>query len=268
MVLDALASHVAVVDGDGRIVATNHAWKRFAKENGCTGGVDAGANYFSACSATGPGRDAEEAARAEAGIRDVLDGRSDLFEMEYPCHAAGVERWFVMRVTPMLVDGQRLTVVMHTNVTRLRAEREMAEQIRESSSVSRLSNAGGHFTLSAMGLASLRDSEPALFEKLADDYAGALRRAVQRRIHAVPAPGASGELKRLAETMMELRVGPRDAVDVHLRGIRMCIESLTASQAQIFAEEGRLALLELMGDLVAAYRRTSVAVSAGERESR
>ena len=54
--LDALSAHIAVLDTDGRILAVNAAWRRFADANGFSGkrfGV--GANYIAVCEEAGHG---------------------------------------------------------------------------------------------------------------------------------------------------------------------------------------------------------------------
>jgi signal transduction histidine kinase/ActR/RegA family two-component response regulator len=124
--LDALASHVCVLDGDGTITAVNRAWREFARANGpVRGNVAEGANYLVACD---PG-DATAHAFAD-GVRAVLRGERDEFSLEYPCHTPGGEqRWFVGRVTRLGGAGKAGAVVAHENVTgRRRAEDRLREQ--------------------------------------------------------------------------------------------------------------------------------------------
>ena len=40
------------------------------------------------------GEDVPSALAAAMGIRQVLDGERSSFELAYPCHGPGVERWF------------------------------------------------------------------------------------------------------------------------------------------------------------------------------
>ena len=64
-VVDALPSHVAVLDHRGRIVAVNRAWRTFAVENGMPPQMQwRGVSYLSACQPT----DADGAARTETRI--------------------------------------------------------------------------------------------------------------------------------------------------------------------------------------------------------
>ncbi|GAB4440113.1 MAG: hypothetical protein Kow00120_08140 [Anaerolineae bacterium] len=121
--LDGLSAHIAIVDETGAILAVNKAWRDFADANSPVAmNVCEGADYLQVCDgARGPS--SEGAAEFAEGMRAVLAGEVELFEMEYPCHAPDKERWFVGRVTPFPGDGPRRAVVAHENVTqRKRAE--------------------------------------------------------------------------------------------------------------------------------------------------
>jgi PAS domain S-box-containing protein len=116
--LDSLAAHVAVLDEDGVILLTNRSWERFAAENG--GGQTVGASYLDACDAALDDPCAERAAR---GIRAILAGEQAEFEIEYPCHAPGHERWFALRAVRHLAPGPVRLVIQHDDITaRRRAE--------------------------------------------------------------------------------------------------------------------------------------------------
>jgi PAS domain S-box-containing protein len=119
--LDALSSHIAVLDEGGVILALNDAWRRFADENQYAGrNYGVGTNYVEACEPN-----AVECADPDmvAGLRGVLAGRLPYFEVEYPCHSPTEERWFVMRATRFKSPGPVRVVVAHEDVTqRKRAE--------------------------------------------------------------------------------------------------------------------------------------------------
>jgi len=116
-VIDALASHICVVDSKGRIAAVNRAWKNFAAENSATPNHSSvGTNYSDVCKrASGPG--SEEAAPFALGLRSVLEGKTELFEMEYPCHSPLENRWYLARVTPLTVNPGG-AVISHLNITK------------------------------------------------------------------------------------------------------------------------------------------------------
>lgn len=125
--LDALPSHIALLDASGVIVGANAAWRRFALENGIQAGSPApgtgiGVDYLALCdAATGPS--AEGAAAAAAGIRAVLAMRQPVFTLEYACHSPQRQRWYAMTVLP--VDRNEGSVlVVHTDITERRLDEE------------------------------------------------------------------------------------------------------------------------------------------------
>src|SRR5919112_633521 len=122
--LDSLSAHIAIIDETGTIVAVNKAWGDFARANGVAGQKYAeGANYLRTCdSAAGPY--SEEAAPFADGIRSVLSGQREIFELEYPCHSPSERRWYIGRVTQFAADGPPRAVVAHENVTK----RKLAEE--------------------------------------------------------------------------------------------------------------------------------------------
>jgi diguanylate cyclase (GGDEF)-like protein len=114
-VLDALTSQICVIDKSGLIVAVNRSWRRFGAENNAKSGrSDIGMDYIEICKgAFGPG--ADEADDFAKGVQAVLEGKTDLFQMEYPCHSPAKSRWFLGRVTPL--DGHDGAVISHLDIT-------------------------------------------------------------------------------------------------------------------------------------------------------
>src|SRR5215207_4231087 len=122
--LDSLSAHIAIIDETGTIVAVNKAWRDFARANGLAAQDYAeGANYLRACDSAA-GAYSEEAAPFAEGIRSVLSGQRDKFELEYPCHSPSERRWYIGRVTQFAADGPPRAVVAHENIT----ERKLAEE--------------------------------------------------------------------------------------------------------------------------------------------
>ncbi len=126
--LDALSAHVAVVDFEGKIVATNVAWRKFAEENSadCLT-VSDGSNYLAVCDAAAKRGDADAALVANA-LRDVLSGRLVAWSHEYPCHSPTEQRWYVCQVTLGYINQQPHAVVAQENITSIkRAQVELRE---------------------------------------------------------------------------------------------------------------------------------------------
>lgn len=127
--LDSLSYHLAVLDGQGRIIRVNRAWREFARANGIPARqVSEGTDYLAVCSHAA-GENSEGAEAFAEGIRAVISGASDTYRLEYPCHSPDKQRWFIGSVTPFADVAPRRVVVGHEEIT----ERKLAElELRES----------------------------------------------------------------------------------------------------------------------------------------
>ena len=116
-ILDALPEHIAVVDPTGTIVLVNAAWRRFAQANGDPDLIHSGpgANYLEVCR-TQHEQDGDIAERAYQGLRGVLEGSLPHFSLEYPCHSATEERWFLMNVARIMGEDFG-AVISHVNIS-------------------------------------------------------------------------------------------------------------------------------------------------------
>jgi PAS domain S-box-containing protein len=116
-VLNSAEDHMAVVDAEGKILQVNEAWRKFAIENDA--GEDelqwgVGANYYDAFR---QGSEDDPVARqALEGMRQVQQGLLPSFELEYPCNSPDQERWFLMRVLP-LIGRPGVVIVSHIDLT-------------------------------------------------------------------------------------------------------------------------------------------------------
>lgn len=123
-ILNALPAHIALLDAEGKILAVNEAWRRFAGANGWVGTDFAvGLSYLQVCDAA-HGAWCDEAQPVAAGIRAVLDGRARSYALEYPCHSPQQQRWFQMTVTPLFEHHPNGVVVMHIDITARKAAEE------------------------------------------------------------------------------------------------------------------------------------------------
>jgi two-component system, cell cycle sensor histidine kinase and response regulator CckA len=135
-VLDTLSAQIAVLDKEGTILAVNKAWTLFAAENNDPGllSLGIGASYLDAArNLKGPY--SADGQAAYLGIKAVLDGSLPQFSLEYPCHTALQQRWFLLTVSPIAETPLRAAVVSHLDITpRKHTEetlRESEEQFRE-----------------------------------------------------------------------------------------------------------------------------------------
>ena len=118
--LDSLEDQISVIDRDGVIHYTNLAWDLFAEQNGMPKGYDwVGVNYTEVCDHA----DEPLAQSAVEGIRRVLRRIQEKFCLEYPCHSPDTQRWFMMRVAPVVGIDTEFYAIAHTNIT----ERKLLE---------------------------------------------------------------------------------------------------------------------------------------------
>ncbi|WP_290785874.1 EAL domain-containing protein [Halomonas sp.] len=131
--IDSLPAHIALLDGDGKILDVNDQWRHYGTINGYRGkALGVGSNYLSICRAS-EGSSAEEAFEVADGLQAVLQGERDAFALEYPCHSPDQRRWFRLmasRLAPDLeTEGMLGAVVMHVDITeRKLAEKELKRQ--------------------------------------------------------------------------------------------------------------------------------------------
>ncbi|WP_442509017.1 PAS domain-containing protein [Novipirellula sp. SH528] len=118
--LDALSAHIAVINSSGEIVATNHAWKRFATASQAeVRSVCEGQNYFEVCDAAIlQGNDnAREVANE---LREIQAGKRESSSLEYACHSPDEQRWFQLCMRRIYVNGEVHILMAHENVTSIK----------------------------------------------------------------------------------------------------------------------------------------------------
>ena len=144
--VDALPTHIAILDGNGVILTTNHAWKEFAKANGGENDrVGEGANYLIVCD-TANGQGCMEAGEFAAAMRAVLAGKQEEYVVEYAAHGPAERRWFIGRVTRFpgpsnqnaLRNVPRL-VISHENITARKLAEEALQRAKEQAEFANLS---------------------------------------------------------------------------------------------------------------------------------
>lgn len=130
-ILKSIPAYIALLDREGNTLLVNDRWRNFRNEYTFHGAdYDVGTNYIHLCEqACSRIADARQAAM---GIRSVLDGSVDHFEMEYPIGSPPEKQWFNLTATRWPVD-ERLAgaVVMHIDITQ---HKMVEEQLRRSQS--------------------------------------------------------------------------------------------------------------------------------------
>jgi PAS domain S-box-containing protein len=133
-VLDSIGAQMAVLDRDGKIIAVNEAWHRFAAENGGSPEelwrTGVGSNFLEVCrnaSCTVESEDGSEGAgvkMVERAVFDLLQGRTAHFASECLCEMAGDSRWFKFNVLPLRSSAGG-AVVSYFDISELKYSQEL-----------------------------------------------------------------------------------------------------------------------------------------------
>lgn len=128
---DALSAHIAILDHEGVIRATNRAWRTHAAQGGLTPGYSYhGVNYLSICD-TAKGDECQDVCKVAMGIRAVIDKQLDEFLYDYPCHRPGSQHWFYMRVIRISGTNPVQVVVSHEEITALKLTEQALRESQE-----------------------------------------------------------------------------------------------------------------------------------------
>jgi DNA-binding response OmpR family regulator len=114
----------------------------------------------------------------------------------------------------------------------------------------------------SLGLTPLRESLPDLFDELVQHYGELLDQALEQRVYKVNYQLAES-LRALGDQLGFIKAGPRDVVQIHHAALLKKAANVTVSKARAYIEEGRMLILELMGNLVSYYRNYTLNVRGG-----
>lgn len=118
--LDALSAHVSILNEIGEIISVNAAWRNFASSNSFKqSDYGIGLNYLDVCDQSAK-LNSPDAPLVAKGIRDIIAGHREAFELEYPCHSPTEKRWFVVRVSSFRWQDDLRIIVAHQNVSELK----------------------------------------------------------------------------------------------------------------------------------------------------
>lgn len=138
--IDALPIRLCVLDGSGRIIAVNQAWREFAALGPPTVVTGAeGSDFVAACRADG---DPASTALVR-GVRAVLDGDQADYADEWECPLPTGPEWFVRRAARLAGDPPvRVMVTFQNTSLRVRAEAKRARLAAEVRQQQRLESIG------------------------------------------------------------------------------------------------------------------------------
>ena len=196
-ILASLNSGVAVLDSEGRVIAVNQAWARFARHAGApVPWHREDDNYLHTCRAAAA-RGEPDAAEALAGIEAVLSGSRTGFAFEYSSITPAGQLWVAMSVVP-LSRPEGGAVVSRTDITERKRAEMQAERARQELA---------HFTrVSTMG-----ELTASLAHELRQPLAGILTNAqAAQRFLAVTPP----DLDEMRDILADIVKNDRRAAQV------------------------------------------------------
>ncbi len=273
-VMDALSSNICVVGLTGEILAVNRAWMDFSKSN--AGGAEPvylGTNYLDVCrSSEGPA--SQEAPEFLSGMRDVLEGRKELFQIEYPCHSPTELRWFLAWVTPLVKrratqDAEKLgAVVSHMNITDRKLIELDYQRLASTDPLTDLPNRRFFEEYAKIELDRLRRFGGAMsvlmmdldhFKLLNDTYGHLAGDAVLKKVsaHCKTAVRGSDLFARIGgEEFVALLLGTDEAGAIHLaENLRSIVENL-----RIKTDAGTLRVTSSIG--ISSIESSDVSINA------
>lgn len=108
---------IIILSSSGVITYTNGSWTEFALKNGLDiAGFSEGNHFLDAyVSLTGKG---EETPVIAQGIRDVIEGRSEVFKFKYRSMGPTEECWFLLKVQPLSKDHPTSVILQNMNVNK------------------------------------------------------------------------------------------------------------------------------------------------------
>jgi PAS domain S-box-containing protein len=124
-ILDSLNAHIAVLDGSGRVKATNRPWQEFGRDQRHVvfPRPEVGVDYIGMCRAIESISGVEGKKIAE-GIERVIVHEEPSYSLEYAIRFSEEEtRWFQLRALPM-DESSGGAVIVHTCIT----EQKLAQQ--------------------------------------------------------------------------------------------------------------------------------------------
>lgn len=125
--LDAIPTHVVVLDRHGTVIGSNLAWRSFAAAHGLTPQNDEPLNYLALHDK--PLADRPEAKRISAALSAVLTGSVRAAQLEYAWRLDGTVRSFALKAERFECDGNYYLVVANEDVTALKEAEQTAGEL-------------------------------------------------------------------------------------------------------------------------------------------
>ena len=255
--IDGIPLQAALLDGEGRIVAVNAFWRRFAAENGYPHPQHGlGLNYVETCRGAA-GAFSAEARVVAADLQDVLSGARDEFSLVYPCHSPTERRWF--RLIAYGTRNPPGAVILHLNITpeMLEEERQAASRVEAERALSRMeqelddSSRDELQRLEAFSQDAPHDGMPTK----------AIRTAYRAAVKATTAPtGPSGDAplksmtRAVAESLATQGADANTVARLHTDALGPIVRAARRDRRIWVIHEARMVFIGVLGHLANIYR--------------
>jgi len=134
---------------------------------------------------------------------------------------------------------------------------EMHMRDRQNKEIDSLKHISGssptRITAQFLGITSIKKVAPELYRAMVEQYGKVLDHSIEKRVYKVNY-NITNELRLLSQQLGFLKAGPRDVIEIHTSVLEKKCHGAPHAKAQAYIEEGRIILLELMGDVVMFYR--------------
>ena len=121
--INSIPDSIMVLNADSEIIFTNNSWKNFGEKfTNNSKESDEGLKYLKNKNEITK-KDKEREELAYKGVLSIINKETDLFEMEYPCHGADGQQWFLLRATKVK-EAKMMVLLTHIDVTAIKVRDE------------------------------------------------------------------------------------------------------------------------------------------------
>lgn len=115
--LEALSTHVCIVDREGKIVAANRAWREFTRENCSEPALVAPGNFYESVLRAMAGVPSSSTETFTFALREVLAGKRQSATIDHRREGGLVPLHFRTHVTPLDLGGERAAMISHEDLS-------------------------------------------------------------------------------------------------------------------------------------------------------